>query len=182
MFCAPVMLLSLSLPSAPDTEPKPFHPTAVGTKWVYQNDDREQTVVLETVEKQGTRTVVTLVEHLKGDETHPYETMAIAGNGLFRVDVIGLKGKQPMCLLQLPPKAGDKWEIPLADKPLGPMTVSTIALEEVTVPAGTYKAWRVEANFPGKPIGTCWFAPGVGLVKSTWSGGKQELRSFSPGK
>jgi hypothetical protein len=183
MVCSLVLLSASLVSAAPIPEPKPFsHPSTVGTKWVYQNGDREQTVVVSAVEKKGAETIITLEEVLKDGKTTPYEIIAISEKGIFRLDVIGLKPKGPMCLFRFPPKAGDNWQVEISVAALGPMTVSTIGLEDVTVPAGTYKAWRVEAKFAtvGKQVGTCWFVPGLGLVKSTWDTQEQILKSFKP--
>jgi hypothetical protein len=61
--------------------------------------------------------------------------------------------------------------------------------EEVEVPAGKFKALRVEAE---QELGanvfksTLWYAPGVGLVKSVTNTNGTErvqvLKSFTPGK
>jgi hypothetical protein len=59
--------------------------------------------------------------------------------------------------------------------------------EEVEVPAGKYRAVRVDTAagmFNGNPVeAKAWYAPGIGLVKSEGSfGHKLVLKSFTPGK
>jgi hypothetical protein len=64
---------------------------------------------------------------------------------------------------------------------------STVAgVEEVTVPAGKFRAMKVVSIVTGASIPmtrTCWYADGVGLVKSTTEGGQikygSELTDYS---
>lgn len=75
-----------------------------------------------------------------------------------------------VCFLRLPAKAGDSWECP---SPYGgpdrKCTYKTIGEEEVEVPAGKFRAVRVEGEeqFWGTTYRvTRWFVPGLGAVKT----------------
>jgi hypothetical protein len=67
----------------------------------------------------------------------------------------------------------------------GKATNSAHGPEEVLVPAGKYRAIRVEyrgAKDGKEETATFWYAAEVGLVKMVCAGAVQELKSFTPGK
>ncbi len=109
---------------------------------------------------------------------------------MFRTAINKTPVSPPLCILQTPFTPGAKWRA--AANVAGQATDVTFVAketEEVEVPAGKYKAARVEGD--GKVAGTdtkitYWFAPGVGIVKLKYqlAGGEAvlELKSFTPGK
>jgi hypothetical protein len=100
----------------------------------------------------------------------------------------------PFVRLKLPAAKGDTWEWKGdVGKEKASVTFTNDGEEEITVPAGKYKAWKISAvmEIGGvKHTGSNWFAPGVGLVRQESrfeSGGKKhesviELKSFEPGE
>jgi hypothetical protein len=95
--------------------------------------------------------------------------------------------------LRLPAKAGNAWTWDPAGASHNPPTTVTykvVGEEEVEVPAGKFKAVRVEAVWAAGPVThrtETWYAPRVGMVKRVVGVGKDqqetELLSFSaPGK
>src|SRR5262249_18740166 len=100
----------------------------------------------------------------------------------------------PGCLLRLPATPGDTWdeELPVRTKD-GPlkMKYTTGKEEDVEVPAGKFRAVRVEAvsQVASSPTQiTYWFAAGVGSVKIVYKdtgpkGGERVTvrKSFEPG-
>jgi hypothetical protein len=100
----------------------------------------------------------------------------------------------PFVRLKLPAVKGEKWEWKgQMGKEQAAVTFTNDGEEDISVPAGKYKAWKVSVviEIAGvKHTGANWFAPGVGIVRqqSTFeSGGKKhesliELKSFEPGK
>ena len=100
---------------------------------------------------------------------------------------------QPFIRLKLPAAKGDTWEWKGdVGKEKVAVAFTNDGEEEITVPAGKYKAWKVSAVAEigaVKHAGSNWFAPGVGLVRQESrfeSGGKKhenviELKSFEPG-
>jgi hypothetical protein len=107
--------------------------------------------------------------------------------GPFKVD--------PVCELRFPVKAGDSWvvDIPSQEGGLqGSTGTATVGdVEEVQVPAGKFRAVRVDVTITavdGKPLAkprraTRWYAPGVGLVKvAAGTGVTRALKAFTPGK
>jgi hypothetical protein len=174
-----------------------YFPTTVGAKWVttMTMGDRtsETTETVTKVEAKGGVYTVTVEVEAKGG--------AISNN--FRVsdkEVARLRrggGEDDLVpLLRLAGKVGDKWElaVPAGKTPGARAKKLTYTLgkeEEVKVPAGTFKAIRVdfEAEQQGRvnQKDATWYAPGVGLVKAIQDiGGKAErtvvLKSFTPGK
>jgi hypothetical protein len=100
---------------------------------------------------------------------------------------------EPYYLLKYPIKARDTWQIeyPFQVGLTGIKgTVTVLGEEEVKVPAGTFKAVKLErviteenGKLLAKPLKiTVWFARGVGRVKVVPSEGTHlELLSFTPG-
>jgi hypothetical protein len=63
----------------------------------------------------------------------------------------------------------------------------TLKPRRIKVPAGEFEAIGVEHWHGDEVFGTCWYAAGVGLVKSEIGSGDDavtwmELKSFTPGK
>ena len=99
----------------------------------------------------------------------------------------------PFVRLKLPPTKGDTWEWKGdIGKDKASVVFTNDGEEEISVPAGKYKAWKISAvmEIGGvKHTGANWFAPNVGIVRQTSkfeSGGKKhesviELKSFEPG-
>jgi hypothetical protein len=92
-----------------------------------------------------------------------------------------------VCLLKLPAKAGDEWEVRSTRNEVEfKLTATVRKVEKVKVPAGTFEAVPVvlEGTVGGRTItATQWYAPGVGLVKVNQGETTiEELKSFTPGK
>lgn len=96
-------------------------------------------------------------------------------------------------LLKLPAKAGDSWDSAPPNAKVGGEAgdVRKVAgVEEVTVPAGTFKAIRVDVTrlLAGKQfIVSQWYAPDIGPVKTSFQYGDAlpnviSLKKFTPGK
>jgi hypothetical protein len=94
--------------------------------------------------------------------------------------------------VRVPVKAGDSWTVELetpAGSPPLQMIYTIIGEENVDLPAGRFKAVRVDTGLAPdqkKLSGSYWYAPGIGLVKSVTKIGKddriQVLKSFSAAK
>lgn len=173
--------------------PPTFFPAQVGAKWVWtteggRGDPIETTDLVTKVERAAGETKVTVGRVGKdGDVTWTAVTRE-STKGLFRQSSGGLELDPPLPLLRFPVTAGDTWETPaVAATGEGKGRVTVVGVEEVEVPAGKFKAVRVqvEKNPKGAPTQTStqWWAEGVGLVKSLPPGGRvMVLKSFSPGK
>jgi hypothetical protein len=204
MSRAAVLILSVPLlvVAAPAVKPKAvyYHPTRVGDTRVYEftnGDEKYEATeeITKVVEKDG---VLQVTGSWRRDGVAgAVNTVEVSERG-----VSGIEGKNINHSLRLPAKEGETWshEVTgvLRNLPAGmvgrvappKLTFVTGKEEEVTVPAGKFRAIRVSMEiFSNKEVQgtmTYWHAPGVGLVKMVTTGGKGErtqvLKSFKPAK
>jgi hypothetical protein len=186
----PVLLLAATS-AAPVPKEKPrqhYLPTTVGAKWVYLRGGREVTEFVYAVERSGGATTVTVAVYLRGDPFPAYK-MTESETGVFYTSPLFGETAPTWCVLKLPHRPGNTWQ---RGSNAGKGVSTADGPEEVVVPAGTYRAVRVEeestlgGGFRGTkpPVSMSWYAPGVGLVKRVTHGGKltEVLKSFDPGK
>ncbi len=182
-------------PRAKDVPPPPdYYPTAVGTIWVYDmdNGNGEQVQRISAVEVQDGVTLASM--SLRGTTGwFPLEKAAILASGV-RIVEFGGDPIEPYYSLKYPVKAGDTWDFNVTlprGLPSSSGTVTVLGEEEVKVPAGRYKAVKLERvtkTERGRPLDkpakvTVWFAEGVGRVKVSDSRGCElALKSFTRGK
>jgi hypothetical protein len=157
-----------------------YYPTTVGTTWVYEDPNGEETLTITKVEDVDGGKLVT-VETVTDTGRKPEEKMIVSEGGLARAEARGYKFTPPSVMLKVPFRPGDSWK---SDPDRSEENAKIIGVERVRVPAGTFEAVRVDAKYatggPQKEPASFWYAPGVGLVKFT--GGKEQvLKSFSPG-
>jgi hypothetical protein len=164
-----------------------YFPTSVGAKWVYKSGKTEWVEQVTAVEEKDGAWVVTIGD-VVGDKVTPSYKRLVSPNGLF-TGPGGLKEVRfALTLLKLPAKPRDEWE--WARDKGGAMICTVVGTEVVEVPAGKFRAVRVESTLRNgedtEPVQTGWFAPGVGQVKLVLWGGDGELstvlKSFTPGK
>jgi hypothetical protein len=189
-------LLAALAPAAPipgDNRPVSYYPVQKGSKWVYADGTAQgKVVVLTAVESKGGATFLTLVMQLPEGKTAPYQKVKLSDTGVFSVEVLGEPIDPPQCRLKLPARNGLVWkESEQSDGVTTKSTYTAFGPEDVVVPAGRYKAIRVELEMEialkgaklDKPYRqTNWFAPGVGCVKQTAGEAVEELKSFTLGK
>lgn len=179
-----VVLTSISAAPVPThlfpKEPVLYFPTTVGTTWVYKDDDDELTLVVSSVEQTNDGKVVAVVR-VTGDGLSEDEKMLVSAGGLARVQSRERKIDPPLVMLKVPYKPGDTWTYSKLK-----CTDTIRGIETIKVPAGIFDTVRVDSKYDveGQDGGTSfWYAPGVGLVKMTYGGGKtQVLKSFTRGK
>jgi hypothetical protein len=163
-----------------------------GTKWSYEvNQDGKKIKVdsqIVKVEKIDGKSLAVLEKTVNGNVSGT-EHLATTEKGVFRHRVDGIELSPPVCILKYPLKKDDTWETEstIANEPLK-VKGKVFDTEDVTVPAGKYKAYRVEIETSVAGMNatiTFWFAPDVGIVKQTAdSTGKNtvELAKFEAGK
>jgi hypothetical protein len=200
VYAAVAFLTAAPLPAAPLPDAAKetlYFPTKVGAKWVVEGTFGGRIhqfiqTVTKVESKNGTRIVTTeIVEGESRQVVLSTQVIEVSNGELFvRPPASGQNGCSGKVLKQ--GKEGDRWEIDLArsDYPDAKVTRTLGKTEDVTVPAGRYKAVRVETE--GKTgkftvNSTTWYAPGVGIVKEvvrTNNGLNQTnvLKSFSPGE
>ena len=157
--------------------PAPYFPTRVGEQWVLGFEEPHGTnmaplVVTAAAERDGV-TTVTVANVNRDGGRDPGFTVEVSDKGVCVVANPRGKVDPPQWLVKLPAKAGDKWEVPIAGRGGKPEAmVRTVAgEEEVVTPAGTFKAVRVEVEYPpGTAWTTEWWAPGRGEVKQLSAG------------
>jgi hypothetical protein len=180
-------VLAVSLTPIANAAPGPkgkdavWFPTKEGDTRVYEvraGDKAESTYtdIVKKVEKKDAALHVTIHRDYPGST--PYVTIiAVTDEGLFRVTGNGKEFAKPIQLLKTPPKVGTKWELD------GGARYEVTKEEDVEVPAGKFKAVRVE-HVNGDSTTTLWFAPTVGLIKMAFGGSEQVtvLKEFKAGK
>src|SRR5262245_12906540 len=188
-----------SAPKLKDGEkPALYFPTTIGTKRVLEirvgGKTSELIEVVTAVDKKDDMIVVS-VGREEGAKVVPFVQYGVSEKGMFRVSSSGRAHNPPGCLLRLPATPGDTWdeELPVRTKD-GPlkMKYTTDKEEDIEVPAGKFRAVRVEAvsQVASSPTQiTYWFAAGVGSVKIVYKdtgpkGGERVtvLKFFEPGK
>jgi hypothetical protein len=174
----------------PKEEPLYF-PTRVGAEWVYDDDGYKYKFTVTKVEKKDSATLVTVeVYQSDGKTTQHSYTVEVSKTGIRETLNFNRKVEPPTPLLKLPCAKGDKWESPfsLDGEKRADYAMTVGGVEEVKVPAGTFKAIRVDKVSIGvdkktTQTITTWYAPGVGPVRIAYrSGSTRDLISFTPGK
>ncbi len=194
-----VLVLLIGIASAAqqaetDKEKRPdYYPLKPGTKWIYKVEGNgkkleltSQIAKLETIEGKS----LALVEKLIGGNVTETEHLTATDKGVFRNRTNGIELSPPVCLIKYPIKKGETWEseATLANQQMKVKSKS-VDIEEVTVPAGKYKAIRVDVEISVAGFNAnfkYWFAPDVGVVKQTTDlGGSKisaELEKYEPAK
>ena len=187
--------VAVAAPAPKGRAPEFYFPTTEGARRVYEtrqgDSTTEHTEVVTRVERKDGAFRVTVGQPVEG-EVRVTGTLEVSAKGVFRVANAAGELPAPVPLVKPSARPGDTWtwerEGPAG---FGPVTTKYTAgpEEEVTVPAGKFRARRVEqeTELKGRVTKyTQWYAPGVGLVKSVGTSGGPErtqvLKSFTPGK
>jgi hypothetical protein len=163
-------LLALALTAQGDD----YYPLREGASWTYRTHTGREFVrrVLGTEAVEGTDCRIIQSGEL---EKH---WMALGREGVTLHRSKGLNFEKPLLLFKLPPKEGERWE-GAAQSSSGAVryTFTTAAEETVEVPAGRFKAWRIEWTMgegEAAVSGKTWLARGVGPVKELYASGGRE--------
>jgi hypothetical protein len=185
------LLLAVSALRAEEAMPTtPYYPLEPGTTWTYKSKDGKFVMKVEKMDKVGNHPCARVVL-LVDEKDRGQECISVTNNGVYRNAFGGALPDNPVCILKLPLKAGDSWEIKgtaMGDEFKGKFKVGEE--KEIKVPAGTYKAFPVtseDLSASGlRPIVTSYYASGVGLVRQELKINTQEtvieLEKFEPGK
>ncbi|AMV29517.1 hypothetical protein VT84_34300 [Gemmata sp. SH-PL17] len=155
-------------------EPRFAHPTRVGTTWVYDVGNKQESTrqISQVEEKNGAALVTTEYVHAGGKRSH-HMTLSVSDKGIYLVAEHGSTYPVPWCIFKLPHKEGQTWttEGHGGDMKSGPV-------EKVKTPAGEILAARVdwECN-PGQVV-SYWYADGFGLVRMSGPA-SVSLKSFT---
>ena len=198
---AAITLATLTLGSgAAARKPKPVKPNAdyfplrVGDSWTYRNSESGGYTLKVLSEEPREGGAVRYVVELRSEVIIQKVFSKTAGWVLFHAESYseqeGLKAvyEPPKQYLPNPLVAGQKWEWTGKDPTQTDRHEqnSVAGFENITVPAGKFRAMKVISYVSGEAIPiikTYWYADGVGLVKSTTEGGQikygSELTDYS---
>lgn len=204
-----ILLWSVTLAAPEPKEPNDdaYFPTEVGAKWVYQFQidkqagTTERTEIVTAVEENNGAKLVTVNEIKDDGKDDMMYTIRVSHRGLHLVSTRFSTLKPELCVLRLPFKEASNWEATVTYSSLssGYETVenrkfTAVALEEVKVPAGKFKAIRLLEKRKSGVLEreyTKWYAPQVGLIKQEYWDGVTDrplvkvtsvLKSFTPAK
>ncbi len=175
----------------------PYYPLAVGNTWHYKLRDGSKFVMkVAAHEKVGSvmcAKVELVTNNVAGDvkKTPPAEDLSVTADGVYRYSFGGVTPDHPILVLKLPLKAGATWTV--QSKALGDTLKGVYKVgpeEEITVPAGKYKAFPVttdDLDAAGIKVSEKrYYASGVGLIYQEIKIGEQktiaELEKFESGK
>ncbi len=186
---AAALLLVAIAPAAPvpahlQKPPVYYFPTKVGTKLEYEEPGRHLIMVVTAVKERGGAKIVSVGRVERDESVSPLMTMAVTGTGLYRLERLGRKLDPQETWLKLPARSKDTWEYLTGDSWLSERPKAcfeVLGTEEVTVPAGTFQAIGVRCIQNGRMV-TNWYAPDVGLVKTTAATWEEVLKSYTLGK
>ncbi|QEL19238.1 hypothetical protein [Limnoglobus roseus] len=197
LVVAPI-IVAAPPPKEPPKKASLYFPTTVGDKRVYEakgfSGTTENTEEVTKVEATDDVYRVTVEKKTAGKPSATVVVYAVSDKGLSFIRE--KDGEPPLALprLKLPAKAGDSWDgepDPTNKRPAGPKApvwAYTVGQEEeVEVPAGKFKAIPVVLTRSSNPplVSSAWYAPGVGVVKTTFKAaaieGTTVLKSFTPG-
>jgi hypothetical protein len=187
LACFLLSLAAAELTAQEKLKQTPYYPLKVGTTWHYRAGESKFTIRVARHEKVGD-TLCALLETIRDGKVVGSEHLAVSGDGVYRHDLtypqlqsdpndkskkvktlVKQTLKPPILLLKLPPRNGDSWKIDSKGDGKSFRGNFQVAEQEITVPAGAYKAFRVasqdlEVNSL-KPNIMTFFAHGVGMVK-----------------
>ncbi len=194
LFSVAIAFVSGASLTAANDEAKPdYYPLKVGTKWHYEvtaNGEKKNVTnaiaKIETIDgKSLSRLETTIMDQVKATEH-----LTVTDKGVFRNRINETEISPPVCLLKFPVKDGESWE---SEVKIGTEKVTFKAKagkeEDVTVPAGKYKAVTSELEVMAGNVNVktrYWFAKDVGVVKQTMEingmNVDMELAKFEKGK
>jgi hypothetical protein len=169
-----------------------YFPLKVGSQWDYRvtadGEISQMSMVSGKIERIDGLDL-TLVNTIQDGNIIFAEHMVCNKDGVFRHRIDGEAQAQPICVLKGQAQVGDSWQN--SDTEDGVefiIKAKVIALEEVAVPAGKFKALRVEYEVLVEEetvvTMTLWFVANVGMVKQVVDlGGAEfviELERYQP--
>ncbi|AWM37558.1 hypothetical protein GobsT_44540 [Gemmata obscuriglobus] len=168
-------------------------PTLVGTEWVYETAGRRNGLTTDTIAEVGLRRGDPMI-HIRSTFECVIEGMETSTINATRLIVRDgclweMAGDAPgFLLLKFPPRVGDVWERKHTALAFDRTVTRVVVEERIKVPAGTFDCVKVETRaYTGDTLEwteTNWYAPVVGLVKSTGGPIKERaklLKTFTPG-
>jgi hypothetical protein len=171
-----------------------YFPTTVGDRWVietrYPTSSEEYTEVVTAVERKEGATVVTVGREADGKVGPQLSVVRLTDDGLYRASFLGTVYESPYRILRLPLKPGESWtsEVVSGGTLTSIFKYKAVREEAVEVPAGKFRAFRIEVDIDGRgqrTHSTIWYDSRVGIVKlehgDPENGYTRVLKSFKAG-
>lgn len=168
----------------------PVFPLAKGAQWEYRSGEQQLTVRVTGYQRAGDLQAA-MLETLNRDGTRVgTEHVAVKDDGIYRFTLNNNKVDPPVCFLKLPARKGESWKIEARLEGETIRATLRVGEEDVTVPAGRFKAITVsteDGTVNDTPLRfTTWYAEGVGMVKQVihlnGSEVRLELTKYTPGR
>jgi hypothetical protein len=172
-------------------EPDLFIPAIVGTRWVYNVDDAEVTEAVTSVTRHNDHAVLAVDTIINGQKWMS-EKLTVSQFDISRTELNGQPCDPPIFVLRSGLNPGQTWRVVHPGNAVG-FTIDSefIGWEVVDVPAGRYRAVRIDSSYSDRHNNrnlVSWYAPGVGLIKEeVWTSqslgtSRKSLKSFTTGK
>ncbi|QEL19820.1 hypothetical protein [Limnoglobus roseus] len=144
-----VLLVAAPLAAAPVPKAAPdYYPVGKGDRWEYLINGKPYVLTVAAVE-EGTDGRLATIVHEGTTKNTVVRKDRVTAAGVFTVENYGAAVATPHQLLKFPltAKATWKYEVPGGDgNPVEAFTYTAGGVEDVEVPAGTFRAVRVEAS------------------------------------
>jgi hypothetical protein len=189
-------LLMAALPAALADEPTEkmgeteYYPLKLNSVWHYKIGENKFTLKATKEEKVDGKPSVRVEMIGEGDKPITFENIQVTKDGVYRLGFEGINANPPVKFMELPPKAGAKWEV---KSTIGKETLKgtfKMGEEKVKVPAGDFDTFYTESDdLDANGMKTSfkqYFAKGVGMVKQVIKINNQEivieLEKYEPAK
>lgn len=175
-------LVASAAPLPRDAEPPPVcYTTQLGDRSVYDWNGTEFEKVVTHVERTDDGLQVTSRWPETSKSAALLETVLVSAQGICQTWCNNRPLPAKPWMLKLPHATGNDWT---ARWDLGPYDWSfqTLGWEDIEVPAGRFRAVKVEKTEIEKQVVRTWYAPRVGVVRGEFDWGVMVLKSFTAGK
>ncbi|MFH1452972.1 MAG: hypothetical protein ABIH00_03195 [Armatimonadota bacterium] len=155
-----------------------YFPLTQDSEWIYKFGDKDLIVVVngeENIDNIQCAVMETIMdkEIMQKDYYDKNNKEVLAVMKTYNNNNIKVKLTPPQTIMKLPLKTGKSWVWTGKFKDTGDITFNfkVAAFEKVTVPAGTFKAFKIDitadAGMDRKITVQRWYAAGIGLIKET---------------
>jgi hypothetical protein len=190
-FILVVLACGAKLIGAELPDSKNYFPLDEGAEWTYKmtvaGKTQKFTNKVAKIETIDDKKLTQMESSLEG-KVVASEHLTQTDKGVFRHRISGIELSKPVEIMRYPAKDGDTWEGESAAGNEKMKLSAKVTAEEVTVPAGSYKAARVDIDSTGAQAvkASSWYVPDVGMVKQIIKLGpvtiELELEKYEPAK
>ena len=189
-----VLVVAAPPASSASAGPAPsLFPLVTGAVWVRKSEDGVEatTRVVGPKTVGTTRCIATERKAVeRGRERIDRTCFNVTSSEVIVIEITTIRGElavlnPPRPAIKLPPRVGQTWSWSPADSAFELKITSKWTGEEtIKVPAGTYKAWKLQTTTTGEDseiTSYTWYAPGVGVVRNERKGhrGDRQISGWS---